>query len=499
MTQLIGLDAGTSALKIAIAGLDGNPLIQPNEWGELSTPSVVYFDGDRVIIGTEARNAGLADSSRYVVNWKRHMGTGTVLFTADDGTEYLAKDILRLFVAEIARNYEAKTGEILTDIVISVPANYTDLQKQETIEAVEAVGLHALTLPHEPTAAAQGNRIDRRGSGLVLVPDLGGGTFDVSVLEVSGNNITVRTTNGIPDLGGEDFNGRLRDELLDRFEAEHGIRLTPDRHALAFQDLTQRIEQAKHTLSIRDQASVFLSCEGKVLNTTITRQEFEDLTSDLCERAMDCIALTIEEVGIKPASLREILLVGGGSQMPMFGDAIEKRFGRKPSSHAEPHFAAAMGNIIAGRQELERQGKTFSVNGRRIPPPGFHTRDVTAHPIGVSVLEGNQKLVNSVVLPKSAPMPSDQTVPFKLAEPGQTEALIEVLQGPDGIKREACHVLGYFELTGMTPVRDGDHRIEIRLHIDRNGMLDATAYDPLSGRKADLTIDTKKDRATVSS
>ncbi len=500
MSNFVGIDLGDGRVKVAIPDSSGNPVTMPFSDGGTYLHSAVYFNTDgSVVFGDEAWNLGLAEPQRLVVNWKRKMGTDEVLHQADDGTQYKARDIARLLLQEVARNFEARTGNILTKAAVSVPAIYNDRKKQETMEAGEQLGIEIICLPHEPTAGLFGNKVHDRCDGLRLVIDIGSSTTDVSIGEKSGNTIAIKNTNGDPQLGGQDFSSKLREMILERFEEKHGFRPDPQKHALSYQDLFHRIEQVKHSLTSREQASLVISCKGKVFNTTITRDEFEQITADEVKKVMDCVNQTLKEADISADEILEILPVGGPSQMPMIANAIEKHLGKKPTCHCEPHFAVALGNVIAGRLEVERSGKSFDVNGYKLPPLSLSARDVTSHPIGVAVLEkdNDPKLVNAVILEKGAPIPSTKTHPFTLAIPGQTDAKIEILQGREGASYPECLLLGHFELSGMTQIHDRPHRIEICLKIDKNGMLNAGAYDPEGGINADLDIDYKKDKQVV--
>lgn len=491
MSKFAGIDLGDGRVKVAIPDTNGNPVTMPFSDGSLYLPSAVFFNSDgSVIYGVEATNLGLAEPERLVVHWKRRMGTDEVLHRTDDGTEYMARDIARLLLEEVARTFEARTGDILTKAAISVPAIYVDSKKQETEKAGESLNIEVVCMPHEPTAALFGNGVHDRCDGLRLVVDIGSSTTDVSISEKSGNNIAVKNTNGDPQLGGQDFSAKLKEMVLDRFEEKHGFRVDPQKHTLAYQDLFNRIEQVKVSLTTRDQASLVISCDGNVFNTTITRQEFEQATTNEVKQMMDCVDQTLKEAGVTAEQIMEIIPVGGPSQMPMIAEAIEKRFGKKPTCHCEPHFAVALGNVIAGRMKIELDGGTFNVDGVRLPPLNLSARDVTAHPIGVAVVAGGGgETVNSVILDKGTPIPSDRTCPFTLANPGQTDASIEILQGKDSAQQEDCLRLGQFEITGMTPVFDRPHRVEIRMKIDHNGMLNANAYDPATGVNAVLSID----------
>jgi len=491
---ITGIDLGNSRTKVSILDAAGNPVMLSNEIGELHTPSVVHFGDDGIIVGAEAVNASLMDPTRGVSNWKRHMGTDAVLHTAADGTEYEAKDIARILFGHICDIFEQRTGNILSQAAASVPADYNDRQKRETIEAAKEAGIEIIVTPHEPTAAAFGNRVHQRGDGLVVVIDFGGGTLDVSLVRVSGNTMDGITTTGDQKLGGQDFNEELRGLILERFEAEHGFLPSRDDHPVVYQDLCLRVEQAKIALSAREGTSVMLSCGGHVFSTTISREDFRSRTSRLLERAMDLVEKTLKDAKVELAQVKEILRVGGASQMPCFDEAIEKRFGRKSSCHAEPFYAVALGALTIGRLTNERAGKQTVIGGRRLPPLEYQLRELTSHAVGVCILRDDGELVNSVVLKKGVPIPSDHTGAFQLADGGQTGALIKVLQGADGAMREQCQELGFFELKELQPVYDKPHQIDVRLRIDGNGILTAEASDPSGGRREEMTVAYEKAR-----
>lgn len=495
----VGIDLGNSRTKTAVPDAQGNPVVLSNEVGELHTPSVVYFDGDRILVGSEALNLLLLDPSKGVANWKRHMGTDDVLCVAPDGKEYRARDIAQVLLQHVAEVFVQKTGTLLTEAAISVPANYTDRQKRETIDAAKAAGIEVLVTPHEPTAAGFGNKVHQRGDGLVLLLDLGGGTYDVSVLSVSGNTVEVKATNGDSLLGGQDFNQRMADLVLERFEAEHGFRPTADEHPVAWQDLAQRVEQLKISLTARDSAALMLTCDGRVLSSTVTRADLAARAQDLLERTMDLAEETLAEAGITAGQVREILRVGGASQMPCFDDTIEKRFGRKASCYTEPFYAVALGTMTLARLEKERAGEQLEVGGRKLPPLEYRVRDLTAHPIGARTQDDGGRLVNSVILKKGIPIPSDHTSAYQLAEPGQTDASIIVLQGLEGALAEDCQLLGALELEGLPPVYDRPHQVDVRLRIDKNGMLTAEAYDPLCGKRVEMVVRYEQEEMEVGS
>ena len=482
------VDLGTSTLILSSLDPAGNPVVLLNDAGELATPSVVYFDeNDKPIVGSEAKHLALLNPERSVEHFKRHMGTDRVLVEVG-GQAYQAKDIAVILFRYVSEVYQQRTGEILAEVAVSVPANYTDVQKAHTIEAAREAGLVVVVTPHEPTAAAIGNGVHRRGGGKVLLLDLGGGTFDVALCEVEGDSVRVLRTEGIPRLGGADFTAAILNRVLKEFESMYGTRPCSQSNPIELQDLHTRVEQVKISLSVRESVAIVFSVEGKVLALKLTRSEFDLLTQDLLKQAMDCAERTLREAGVRVEDLREILPVGGASKMPSFLSAIEQRFGRPPSSHADPFFAVALGTRVVGRLKKERDGVQDESRGRKLPPLGLDLQDTTAHAIGVCVVDDENRCRNTVILKESSAIPSEHTAPFQLSSPGQTGAVIQLLQGADGILAEDCSELGKFELKGLRPTYDKPHRIEIVLKIDDSGMLHAKAIDELSNVEEELQV-----------
>lgn len=302
-----GIDAGNSRFKYAVADEAGNPKIITNLYGESFTPSAVYFAQDgSIVIGTEALNAGFIEPSRIVVNWKRDMGTDKPLYTADDGTVYKARDILAILLKDAKDNIEAKTGQVINEAVITVPANYNDIQKQHTIDAAVSVGIKAILLPHEPTAAALGNQLYKHKGLTAVVYDLGSGTFDVSIVRCKGNTLDIIATGGEQHLGGRDFNDRISEKLLEEFETKNGFRPSSEEHPVFYQEMMQRIEQLKRSLSAQSQSQVVLFCEGKQLQMTIKRQQFNQWVLDLAEKTMEKTEQTVKEANLDFAGIDEV-------------------------------------------------------------------------------------------------------------------------------------------------------------------------------------------------
>lgn len=474
-----GIDLGTSTLIVTASDSSGNPRVLANDEGDLFTPTVVYFESpESILVGTEAKHLGVLHPDRCVQNWKRSVGDPAqpVLYEDKNGKQYRAQDIAQILLEYSARVYQGRTGEILARAAVTVPANFTDVQKQEILAAGKAAGLDPFLTPHEPTAATvqslQGRSVPESK---LLVLDFGGGTFDVSVCRTAGTTTEILGTNGVPSLGGVDFSERLLEHVLDAFEEQLGFRLTREDHPVEFQELHSRVEQAKISLSKRDDATVLLTHSGRVLSHVVTRVGFAEMTKDLLQQAMECARSTLVECGLTIDDISEIVPVGGASKMSVFRSAIEEEFGRPASSHTDALFAVGLGAFTLGRLHREAEGHAFEYDGRRLPPLDAYVRDVTAHPIGIATSDGKDRLRNSILLEKGQPLPSDHSQPYRLGNPGQTGALIQVLQGADGALVEECTELGRFELSGLKPIYDDPHRIDIRIHIDSNGILHAEA------------------------
>lgn len=487
--NVLGIDAGTTRFKTATLNTSGEPQSLTNRMGETFTPSVVYFGDDgSVLVGTEAANAALADSSRAVFDWKMHMGTDKVLCSVDSA-EYTAVDILAILLKTMKEDAEAKTGEPVNEAVITVPANYSNVQKQQTHEAADKAGLKVILTPHEPTAGALGNKVYKLNKGMVVVYDLGGGTFDVSIIRVTGNVCEVVATGGVQQLGGRDFNKRIEAKILDDFEKEHNYRPDPQEHAVFYQDLRSRIEQVKISLSSQTQCNVVLSCNGDILNMTLTRRQFEDLVRDLVAKTIKQTEKALKEAGLSWADIDAVYPIGGGSMMPIVIRSLEAASGKKITTNCEAHCAAALGAAVAGRLEYERQGKTTQVGSVTLPPINYFMRDILSRAIGVSALNEKNRQVCCEILTNDTPIPSIQTRNFKMAELGQTDVRIQVLQGGEGDKAEDCVALGHFDMDDLPSRSDVVNRIEIAFDLDANGLLTASARDTVSNKKSELKID----------
>lgn len=492
--SVIGLDMGTGRVKAARPDKTGNPqLVRFN--GEDSLRSVVFFDpGGRIVVGNEAENLLLVDVKRGVRDWKRFIGTDDVLYLDERGKEYRAKDIATILVEEVKKAFLTETGSVLSKCVCSCPANFNDQQKTELREAVESTGVEVLRIVHEPSASLIGNEVHRRGDGRYLTIDCGHGTTDCSLGQTAGNSIDILNTTGIPKCGGTDFTARLVEYINGEFGRKHGFKIDPSSHAVFYQELYQRAVAAKHGLASRESVTVVCCADGKVLSLEITREKFAELTADLVKQIVDCAEQNLKEGNLTPDDIRAFVPVGGGILVPAIAEEVERRFEKPFTVHSDVHYCVAKGAMLMARLELESRGEDFvAEGGRKLPPSSDVIRDTTAHPLGVAVVDYEESgiLQNSVILAKGRPMPSTKVEKFQLSEDGQTCALIEILQGEQGASRDDCLVLGHFELTNLQAVQGKPHPVEIKFSINADGILSASAFDPLDGSSADMTVDYK--------
>jgi len=384
-----------------------------------------------------------------------------------------------------------RSGQVVNEAVITVPANYSDLQKQQTIDAADKAGIKAIFLPHEPTAAALGNEIHKRNDCLALIFDLGGGTFDSSLVRSRGGVFEILATGGDPNLGGRDFNDRLAQELLEEFETKNGFRPSEEAHPVFYQEMAQRIEHLKISLSVQNQSQMVLTCEGKHLQMTVTRDQFNLWVEDLAQKAVEKTKEVIAEAGLDASAIDEVYAVGGGSMMPIVIELLENSIGKKVSRRCEPHAAAALGAVLGGRLEYKRQDKAYPCGDLVLPPPDDIVHEILSHSVGVLALDEGNNEVCSEILSKDTPIPSIQTKLFKLSQSNQTAVVIKILEGKDGSSADECLMLGHFDLNDLPPRPDLIGRIEVTFSLDSNGLLTAKARDNASGKTAEMQIDYK--------
>ena len=471
--KILGIDLGTTNSAMAIMEA-GDPEIIENSEGDRTTPSVVAFseDGER-LVGKTAKNQAVQNPDRTVQSIKRHMGEEYEVTV--DNEDYTPEQISAMTLQKLKRDAEDYLGEDVERAVITVPAYFSDAQRQATKDAGKIAGLEVERIVNEPTAAAMAYGLDDESDQTVLVYDLGGGTFDVSILELGGGVYEVVATSGDNDLGGDDWDNAIIEHLADEFEDEHGIDLREDRQAL--QRLKDAAEEAKIELSSRKETTInlpFIAAgeDGPInLETSLTRAKFESLTEDLLGRTTGPMQQAMEDAGVDEDGIDEIILVGGSTRMPQVRDMIEEEVGIEPRRDVNPDEAVALG---AGIQGGVLSGEVDDLV----------LLDVTPLSLGIETKGG----VFTRLIDRNTTIPTEASKVFTTAADNQTSVTIRVFQGEREIAEEN-ELLDEFMLSGIPPAPAGTPQIEVTFSIDENGIVNVEAEDKGSGTTESVTIE----------
>ena len=472
MSKVIGIDLGTTNSVVAYME-GGQPAIINNAEGSRLTPSVVAFtkEGER-LIGQLAKRQAITNPERTIQSIKRHMGTDHKV-TIDDKT-FTPQEISAMILQKLKQDAENYLGEKITKAVITVPAYFSDSQRQATKDAGTIAGLEVLRIINEPTAAALAYGLDKEDDQTILVFDLGGGTFDVSILELGDGVFEVKATSGNNRLGGDDFDQRIVDYVADEFKKEHGIDLRKDRMAL--QRLREAAEKAKIELSSMASTNInlpFITADAsgpKHLDMTLTRAKFEELTRDLVEATMGPTRRALSDAGLEPHEIDKVILVGGSTRIPAVQEAIKNLTGKEPHKGVNPDEVVAMGAAI---QAGVLAGEVHDVV----------LLDVTPLSLGIETLGG----VFTKLIERNTTIPTSKSQIFTTAADGQTAVDIHVLQGERPMAADNI-TLGRFQLTGIPPAPRGVPQIQVSFDIDANGIVNVSAKDLGTGKEQKITI-----------
>ena len=472
MSKIIGIDLGTTNSCVAVME-GGEPVVIANSEGARTTPSVVGFTktGDR-LVGQVAKRQAITNPDNTVSSIKRQMGTDHKVTL--NGKEYTPQQVSAMILQKLKADAEAYLGETVTEAVITVPAYFNDSQRQATKDAGTIAGLNVRRIINEPTAAALAYGVDKEDDQKVMVYDLGGGTFDVSIIEMGDGVTEVLATNGDTHLGGDDFDQRIIDWMADAFQTENGIDLRKDK--MAAQRLKEAAEKAKIELSSAMSSQInlpFITADAtgpKHLDMTLTRAKFNELTADLVDRTMTPVRKALQDAGLRASDLKKVLMVGGSTRIPAVYDAVKKELNCEPFKGINPDECVAVGAALQGGV----------LNGEK---KGLLLLDVTPLSLGIETLGG----VCTKIIDRNTTIPTHKSQVFSTAADNQPSVEVNVLQGEREFARDNKS-LGVFHLDGIAPAPRGVPQIEVTFDIDANGIVKVSAKDLGTGKEQNITI-----------
>ncbi len=462
--MIVGIDLGTTFSAIAYVDKNGTAQIIPNREGQRTTPSVILFEGNDPVVGETAKNNAIIDPLNAVQFVKRNMGNKNYRFDTDQGVDYGAEELSAMLLKRLKEDAEDFLGTKVDQAVITVPAYFDDAQRKSTMDAGKIAGLDVAAIINEPTAAALAYGIDKNEKQCIMVYDLGGGTFDVTIMELSANDIVIRATNGDRNLGGFDVDNGIMMYVCSIVSEQYGIDLLDDDNVM--QDLRIKAENLKKALSSRDKSSISLIAQGKPIKIEISRNELRDIIKEkFLDRTVDIMDMAREDAGITWDRIDKILLVGGSSRMPLVRETIKEVTGIEPSAEINPDEAVALGAAY--------YAVTLNTASSSMPATKRIT-DVNSHSLGVITHDEYDNPSNTIILSRNRPIPAVDEQIFYTSQENQTEILLQVTEGED-------EDVDYVKIIGTSKLRLQPHQagapIKISISYDRDGIVHVKVYD----------------------
>ncbi|MAU09038.1 MAG: hypothetical protein CL607_04390 [Anaerolineaceae bacterium] len=485
-TIALGIDLGTTNSVVAVVNEQGVPEVIPNSEGERLTPSSVHFDGDNIVVGQFARDALRVDPDNVVMFVKRQIGNPT-WHVQYDGKEHTAIDVSALILEKLRKDAEQALNMSINYAVITVPADFDDARRRATETAATIAGMKVLCLINEPTAAAIAFGANRKGDKkTVLVYDLGGGTFDVTLMMIEGDKIRVLATEGQQLLGGKDFDDLIIKYAVQAFQAEHGFDPTAEEYVAA--ELREQAEKAKRELSKRSSTILVIGAKGRTTRTSLTKEQLDEFISSKVDNTFIHIRNVLEHSKLAPEDVDQVILVGGSTRLRIVREKLAEFFGKDPDASINPDEAVALGAaIVAARELAEIEPEALSETVHEVVG-GLQVSDVLSHSLGIGTfVPGTNRPFNSIMLARNTPIPKEESRIFPTTTANQTAIKITIYQG-EFDDPSLCNPVGEFLLKGLPPNRPVGKKVRITISCNTNGMVEVQATDIETGLQAETVV-----------